>query len=77
MLDWKQPADGGKAAAYKVQRRVVGSEPVGDRWNDIAMAILSEITLVAQPQRTQLEYRVIAVNKAGDGSPSNVAEVVL
>ena len=79
-LDWKQPADGGKPAAYKVQRRVggvVGSEPVGDRWEDIATAILSEITLVDQPEKTELEYRVIAVNKSGEGHPSNTVEVVL
>ncbi len=79
-LDWKQPADGGKPAAYKIQRRVggvVGSEPVGDRWDDIATAILSEITLVDQPEKTEIEYRVIAINKAGEGPESNVVEVVL
>ncbi len=79
-LDWKQPADGGKPAAYKVQRRVggvVGSEPVGDRWDDIATAILSEITLVDQPQKTEIEYRVIAINKAGEGQASNTVMVVL
>ena len=79
-LDWKQPADGGKPAAYKVQRRVggvVGSEPVGDRWEDVATAILSEITLVDQPEKTEIEYRVIAINKAGEGTPSNTVLVVL
>jgi len=79
-LDWKQPADGGKPAAYKVQRRVggvVGSEPVGDRWKDIATAILSEITLVDQPEKTEIEYRVIAINKSGEGPESNTVEVVL
>ncbi len=76
-LDWKAPADGGKPKAYKVQRRVVGVEPVSDRWADVATAILSEITLVEQPEKTQLEYRVIAVNKAGEGQPSNTVMVVL
>ena len=79
-LDWKQPADGGKPAAYKVQRRVggvVGSEPVGDRWKDIATAILSEITLVDQPEKSEIEYRVIAINKSGEGPDSNTVEVVL
>jgi len=79
-LDWKAPADGGKPAAYKVQRRVggvVGSEPVGDRWEDVATAILSEITLVDQPEKTEIEYRVIAINKAGEGTPSNTVLVVL
>ena len=68
-LDWKAPADGGKANAYKVQRRDSGD------WKTIATAILSEITLVDQPQRTQLEYRVIAVNKAGEGQASNTVMV--
>ncbi|MFH1613577.1 MAG: fibronectin type III domain-containing protein [Planctomycetota bacterium] len=76
-LDWKAPADGGKPKAYKVQRRVVGTEPVSDRWEDIATAILTEATLVNQPEKIELEYRVIAVNKTGDGSPSNTVMVVL
>ncbi len=72
-LDWKAPADGGKPKAYKVQRRV----REGGDWKDVATAILSEITLVDQPEKTELEYRVIAVNKAGEGPESNVVEVVL
>jgi len=72
-LDWKAPADGGKPKAYKVQCRVRDS---GD-WKDVATAILTESTLVAQPERTELEYRVIAINKAGEGSESNTVTVVL
>jgi len=72
-LDWKQPAAGGKPAAYKVQRR---NRPDG-LWKDIATAILSEITLVDQPEKTEIEYRVIAVNKSGEGTPSNTVLVVL
>ncbi len=70
-LDWKAPADGGKPKAYKVQRRS------GENWADVATAIITEATLVDQPEKTQLEYRVIAINKAGDGSPSNTVLVVL
>jgi len=76
-LDLKAPADGGKPKAYKVQRRAVGAEPVSDRWKDIATAIITEATLVDQPEKTELEYRVIAVNKAGEGTPSNTVMVVL
>lgn len=76
-LDWKAPADGGKPKAYKVQRRVVGAEPVNDRWADVATAIITEATLVDQPEKIQLEYRVIAVNKAGEGQASNTVLVVL
>ncbi len=72
-LDWKAPAAAGKPNAYKVQRRV---RPAGP-WETVATAILSEITLVDQPEKTELEYRVIAVNKTGEGPPSNTVEVVL
>ena len=70
-LDWKAPAEGGKPKAYKVQRRS------GESWADIATAILTEATLVDQPEKTELEYRVIAVNKAGEGQASNTVMVVL
>ena len=41
------------------------------------MTILTEATLVDQPEKTELEYRVIAVNKAGEGLPSNSVMIVL
>jgi len=43
----------------------------------LTMEMLTEATLVDQPQKTELEYRVIAINKAGEGSPSNTVMVVL
>ena len=70
-LDWKQPVDGGRVSAYKVQSRS------GGNWQDVATAIETEATLVDQPKGAELEYRVIAINKAGDGLPSNTVMVVL
>jgi hypothetical protein len=72
-LDWKQPVEGGKVSAYKIQRR---NRPEG-AWQDVSTAIETESTLVDQPEKTELEYRVIAINKAGDGSPSNTVMAVL
>ena len=72
-LDWKSPIDGGAPAAYKVMRR---ERPAGP-WEDAATAVISEATLVEQPRSKELEYRIVGVNKAGDGEPSNTAMVVL
>ncbi len=71
-LSWKAPIDGGKVSAYRVVRRI---EEGADE--DVATAVVTEATLVAQPERIELEYRVIAINKAGEGPPSNTVEVVL
>lgn len=72
-MDWKKPADGGRISAYKVMRR---ERPDGP-WAEVATAVISEATLVEQPTGKELEYRIVAVNKAGDGEPSNTVMVVL
>jgi len=72
-LDWKEPADGGKPSYYSVEVREL---PDGD-WKPIGPAVESEITLTNQPTAKTLEYRVSAVNKAGNGEYSNVVDVVV
>ena len=72
-LDWKAPVDGGTPSAYRVTRR---ERPAG-AWEDVATAVISEATLVEQPKGKELEYCIIAVNKAGEGEASNTAMVVL
>ena len=72
-LDWKEPVDGGAVAAYKIQRRLRPNGP----WTDVGMAIESEITLTNQERGKEWEYRVIAVNKSGEGQPSNTIMAVL
>jgi hypothetical protein len=62
-LDWKAPIDGGTPSAYRVTRR---ERPAG-AWEDVATAVISEATLVEQPKGKELEYCIIAVNKAGEG----------
>ena len=73
-LDWKAPADGGcSSAAYKVMRR---ERPAG-AWEEVATAVITEATLVEQPRGKELEYRIVAVNKPGDGEASSTVMVVL
>ena len=72
-LDWKKPSDGDTVSAYKVMRR---ERPEGP-WEEAATAVITEATLVEQPRGKEFEYRIIAVNKAGDGEPSNTVMVVL
>lgn len=72
-LDWKSPSDGGKVASYKIERR---ERPAGD-WTLISMAIETEATLNNQQRGKDWEYRVIAVNKAGEGMPSNTVAAVV
>ena len=74
LLDWKEPVDGGQPAAYKVQRR---QRDGGGDWTDVGMAVESEITLNGQEPGVEFEYRVIAVNKAGEGPASNIVRAVL
>ncbi|MDD5034213.1 MAG: fibronectin type III domain-containing protein [Methylococcaceae bacterium] len=72
-LDWKEPLEGGKPSAYEVQRRELPDGP----WTHAATAVESEATLTDQPRGKSLEYRVLAVNKAGHGAESNVVAVLL
>ena len=72
-LQWHKPADGGEVAAYNVMRRVRGD---GD-WELAKIAMENESTLKTQPKGAALEYRVIALNKAGHGEASNTVAVVL
>ena len=81
------PCNGSKVAAYKLERRERLSGPWtpacacthGDRDAGIPMyiGIESEITLSGQERGKEWEYCVIAVNKAGEGTPSNTVMAVL
>lgn len=72
-IEWKKPASGGKVAAYKIQRCVKGT----GQFSDIATSLKTKAELIAQPRLTDMEYRVIALNKAGQSPPSNTVTVVL
>lgn len=72
-LVWKAPAEGGEPKAYKVQCR---NHTRAD-WGDVATVVLTKTTMVDQPQGKELEYRIIAVNKSGQGGPSNTVMTIL
>lgn len=73
ILDWKPPAEGGAVASYKIERRQLP----GETWETVGMSLETEMTLNNQERSKEWEYRVIAVNKAGEGAPSNTAAAVL
>ena len=73
MLAWTAPIDGGKPTAYKVMRRPRAE----GAFEDVATAVITEAMLSAQPKGIELEYCIIAINKAGEGQPSNTEMVVL
>ena len=72
-LAWKKPADGGTVASYKVERR---ERPSGT-WTLIALAMETGTTLTQQERGKDWEYRIIAVNKAGEGMASNTVAAVV
>ena len=76
VLDWKSPESdsGGKVAAYKIQKRDMKDSDV---WVDAAVAIETKARLTGQQRHTDLEYRVVAINRAGEGKESNTVAAVL
>lgn len=73
VLDWDAPVDGGAVAVYKIQRR----KRDGGAWEDILTSMATEQIISNQPRAVELEYRVLAMNKAGAGQPSGTVTVVL
>ena len=72
-LEWMQPRTGGAVAAYEIQRRARAGGP----WQEVALSMDCTLTLHDQPRSKEWEYRVLAVNKAGKGTPSNTVMAVL
>jgi len=75
-LELKSIDEGAQARTYIIERRDLTIDGTGD-WRQAAISLETRASLKRQPRGVQLEYRVKAVNKAGQSSPSNTIAVVL
>lgn len=73
LLEWREPVDGGRPGAYRVQRRLHEDHD----WEEAGMSIDTQTLLRGQKRGVSWHYQVIAVNKAGEGEPSNSVQAVL
>jgi hypothetical protein len=73
VLDWKSPNEGGKVVTYRVEK----FDRANDKWLEVTSTLDTEATLVEQPRGENLEFRVVATNRTGDGVASNTVLVVL
>jgi len=74
VLSWKAPAAGGRAGAYQIWRR---DDRQSNTWINAGVSMATQIKLPDQPRHIDMEYRVAALNKTGQGSVSNTVAVVL
>jgi hypothetical protein len=72
-LDWKTPAEGGTVSAYRVLSRTSGDTD----WNELLLSFESMTVLTDQPQGVDLEFQIVAINKAGVSLPSNLISISL
>ena len=77
-LTWDKPAAGGAVSSYRIER---SDQPQGGgvpgAWTLITNSFEETITLGSEPRGIEMQYRVIAINPAGDSMPSNIATIVL
>ena len=72
-LDWKKPREGGRVASYRIESRNRKQR----EWRQVVTTAHDHIELTEQEHGVELEYQVIAFNKAGEGEPSNAVVAVL
>jgi hypothetical protein len=72
-LKWKRPEDGGSVATYQLQVR----HHSRGEWRNAAMCFETKTVLTDQERGVDLTYRVVTLNKAGEGLASNTVTVVL
>ncbi len=71
-LKWDRPDDDSRVRNYLLECR----QQSGD-WQPVGVSYRTEMNLANQPVKVILEYRVKAVNIAGESMPSNTVSVVL
>ncbi|MFY9234185.1 MAG: fibronectin type III domain-containing protein [Fimbriimonadaceae bacterium] len=81
-LDWKSPAPAagkGEVSHYRIERRIrtLQGQQTEDWGAWQATAIETEIVLSGLERGVEYDFRVIAVNVAGDSAPSNTVTLVL
>ncbi len=77
-LNWQKPAVGSATVRnYIIERRQADQSGSFGEWQLAASTLDKKVHLENQPKGVQLEYRVKAVNTAGQSTPSNTAAVVL
>jgi hypothetical protein len=74
VLSWMSPADGGRAGAYQIFRR---DDRASEAWVHVGVSMATTAKLLDQPRHIDMEYRVAALNKTGQGPVSNTVAVVL
>lgn len=72
-LSWRKPKDGGTVATYLIQVSHVGRRD----WRTAGLCFETATVVKDQERGVELEYRVVAINKAGEGLPSNTVTVLL
>jgi hypothetical protein len=72
-LDWRRPEDGGVVATYQVQLY----HPNSREWQNVELCFDTLTVLTDQERAVELTYRVVTLNKAGEGLASNTVTVVL
>ncbi|HWP39142.1 MAG TPA: fibronectin type III domain-containing protein [Gemmatimonadales bacterium] len=72
-LRWSPPVSGGAVGMYKIQRKTKDA----GAWEDAGSSVDTVLTLSRQPRGIEMDYRVLAANKAGVGQPSATVTVVL
>ena len=71
--EWEKPEDGGEPAAYRIEMRI---RKEGD-WILVESVTDTHAFIKGQVRGVELEFRVLAFNKAGAGMASNIVTITL